>query len=166
MRAMVFGDTASGKSMFAERLGEITGVPVVHLDQVMESVGRGEQGVIGEIIREEARQDEWIIEGNAFTKDETFRLERATHAYAFDYGSMQSLALHVARYGRIKTGREERIGSNDASLNLPYFLSYIFKKFPPRKAAAIELARDLETELVIFRRRSEATRYLDGHDLG
>jgi adenylate kinase family enzyme len=33
-RVLVLGSSGSGKSTFARKLGEITGLPVVHIDQL------------------------------------------------------------------------------------------------------------------------------------
>lgn len=157
---MVFGDTACGKSTFAEGLGGLSGVPVIHLDKIMDTVGRDDRISIGDIIRAEADKDDWIIEGNAFTKDPTYRIKRAETVFAFDFSPARAMASHVARYGRIKLGVEERRGSEDNSLNLGYFVPYVFRKFPPRKEAAIELARSLHKDLVIFDRKKQAAQYL------
>lgn len=160
MRAMIFGDTATGKSTFAENLGVITDTPVIHLDRIMDSVGRDDRLSISDFIHEEADKDSWIIEGNAFTKDPTYRIEKSDLVFVFDFTPINALASHIARHARIKTGREERIGSENEALNLRYFLPYIFKKFPPRKQAALNYAQSLDKEVVIFNQRSQATQYL------
>jgi hypothetical protein len=160
MRAMIFGDTASGKSTFAEDLGELTGTPVIHLDQIMEGIGRDDRISIGKVIHEEADKDEWIIEGNAFTKDPTYRIERSDIVYAFDFSPVRAMAGHIVRYGHIKSGLEKRRGSDSEGLNLSYFAPYIFYKYPPRKRAAIAHAQSLEKELIVFNRKKQAAHYL------
>src|SRR3990172_3648958 len=40
MKIMIFGDTASGKSIFADRLGKKLSPPVIHLDELMDQIGR------------------------------------------------------------------------------------------------------------------------------
>ena len=85
MRAMIFGETASGKSTFAEGLGQATDLPVEHLDEISDEIGRNNREEIGEYIRNLADKEEWIIEGNAFTKDATHRLDRATKIFVFDF---------------------------------------------------------------------------------
>lgn len=136
---MIFGDTASGKSTFAETLGELTETPVIHLDQIMDGIGREDRASIGEIIHEETDKDEWIIEGNAFTKNPTYRIERSSLVFVFDFSPPRAMASHIARYGRIKSGIEQRKGSDDEKLNLSYFVPYIFQNYPPRKRIAVAL---------------------------
>jgi hypothetical protein len=160
MRAMIFGDTASGKSTFAENLGELTGTPVVHLDQIMDSIGRDDSISIGEVIHEEADKDAWIIEGNAFTKDPTYRIERSELVFAFDFSPVRAMTGHILRYGRIKSGLEQRKGSEDDKLNLSYFVPYIFQNYPPRKRSAIAHAESLDKETVIFNKRHQTSQYL------
>ncbi len=63
---MVIGGSGSGKSTFARRLGTVTSLPVIHLDQLnWESGWVQKQGeVAAKLGREAAAQDRWIIEGN------------------------------------------------------------------------------------------------------
>lgn len=160
MRAMIFGDTASGKSTFANELGAITATPVIHLDEIMESLGRDQRESISSAIHYEADKPAWVIEGNAFTKDKTYRIDRAECVFAFDFDPIQTLANHVTRYSRLKSGVETRVGSANQDLNLDYFIPYIFKKFPPRKRAAIDYAKETGKDLTVFNSRAQATAYL------
>lgn len=160
MRIMIFGDVASGKSTFANELGEITDTPVTHLDLLMDEMGRDNRVSIGDVIRDLADEDRWIIEGNAFTKDPFYRIERAETIYAFDFNPLRAFGGHVQRYARTKVGLERRIGSNDEQLQLPYFVPYIFKNFPPRKEAALQRAHELDKDVVIFNRKKQAAQYL------
>ncbi len=160
MRAMVFGDTASGKSTFAEGLGEVFDIPVIHLDKLMEQVGRDNREDINAHIHQEADKEEWVIDGNAFTKDPEYRIERADIVFAFDFTRFATILSHLARHRRIQSDKEQRLGSNSTELNLPYFIPYIFKVFPPRKKAVIEKATSMDKDIVIFNRKQQASEYL------
>jgi adenylate kinase family enzyme len=157
---MIFGDTASGKSTFANRLSDATSVPVFHLDEIMDEVGRDNPREIGRVICSIADQEEWIIEGNAFTKDPTYRIERSDSIFAFDFSPKNTMLNHVSRYAKIKIGAETRIGSDDNRLNLSYFLPYVYKKFPDRKNEAIEYAKSLDRKLYIFSSRKHVDDYI------
>jgi len=65
-RVLVFGPGASGKSTFATRLGEITGLPVIELDKVF-----WRSGLVptppdewASVQRELIQRDEWIMDGD------------------------------------------------------------------------------------------------------
>ena len=162
MRIMIFGDTASGKSSFAEKLGAIEDVPVLHLDQLMEEVGRDDRVSIGNCIVQEASKAEWIIEGNAFTKDPTYRMSRADVVYVFDFNRFATLYNHVKRYVKLRSKQEARKGSASTSLNLRYFVPYILIKFPSRKKQAIKQAKAQGKNLKIFTSHEDVNRFLAG----
>ena len=65
-RVMIIGCGGAGKSTLARRLGEITGLPVVHLDKLFwkpgwEQISREE---FDELHRKALMGDKWIIDGN------------------------------------------------------------------------------------------------------
>ncbi|HEY2847055.1 MAG TPA: hypothetical protein VGI80_04505, partial [Pyrinomonadaceae bacterium] len=65
-RVVVIGSGGSGKSTFSRRLGEVTGLSVVHLDKLYWQPGwvKTPRGEWIEIIRREIDEREWIIDGN------------------------------------------------------------------------------------------------------
>jgi hypothetical protein len=157
---MIFGDAASGKSTFAENLGQLTDIPVVHLDELMDDIGRDNHEEVAFAIQEQANRSQWIIEGNAFGDDPEYRLGLADVVYAFDFSPVRSLAGHIMRHARQRLGHEQRVGSANTELNLGYFLPYTFSTFPPRKRAAIDFAQANGKELEIFRSKQQASDYL------
>ena len=148
---MIFGDTASGKSSFAVKLAISENLPLVHLDRVMEDIGRDDRHSIASRIKKEADKANWIIEGNAFTKDLDYRIKQADKIYVFDFNRLATLVNHIKRYAKLRTKQEVRRGSESAELNLKYFIPYILFKFPPRKREAIRLAKSLKKDMVIFK---------------
>lgn len=157
---MIFGDTASGKSSFAEKLARIENLPVLHLDRIMDDIGRNDRRGIGEHIKDAASEPKWIIEGNAFTKDADYRIKQADRIYVFDFSRFATLANHLRRYVKIRGRKETRKGSDSIELNLRYFIPYIFIKFPPRKRRALQLAQSQGKDIVVFRRYRDIDRYL------
>ena len=160
MRVMIFGDSAVGKSTFASKLAGKLDIPVIHLDEVMEKLGREDRTSIEAYIKSEADKDDWIIDGNAFTKDRDYRLSRAELVIVFDSNRFITFAKYLRRYYQQKLNRQTRVGATDTSLNLLYFIPYIFIKFPPRKRRSIKRAKELKKEVVILRYRKESDRYL------
>ncbi|GEM_PF-4311213 len=161
MRIMIIGDIASGKSTFATRLGAACSLSVLHLDEVMENMGRENRGAIGEFIRKEANKDDWIIDGNAFTKDKTYRIERADTIIVFSARPIVTFCRHVFRWWRMKTNKELRVGAQDSRLNLRYYVPYIFRLFPKRKQEAIDYAASLKKRIIIINGFQNVDEYLN-----
>lgn len=77
-RVMIIGGSGSGKSTLARALGQRTGMPVIHMDQLywlpgwVERPGNEFNKMVGEI----AKQDDWILDGN-YSNSFDSRLTRA-----------------------------------------------------------------------------------------
>ncbi len=65
-RVMIFGASGSGKSTLAQRLGDVTGLPVVHIDPMYWKPGwvQREAGETTVLIRAAMAQDAWVFDGN------------------------------------------------------------------------------------------------------
>lgn len=163
MRIMIFGAVASGKSTFADRLSRQSGIPVVHADEITESVGREDRHWkrIGELIRRQADRPHWVFEGNAFSKDQTYRIERADVIFVFDAPRTVTFFRVLARYARWRFGIERRRGGSDHRLLLPYFVRYVFFMYPRQRKAALAAAREAGKRVIHIRSRRDAERYLD-----
>lgn len=159
MRIMIIGDIASGKSTFAKKLGARLTLPVLHLDEVMETMGRTNRDAIGTFIRKEADKNDWIIDGNAFTKDKTYRIERADTMIVFSARPMVTFFRHCFRWWKMKTNKELRIGAQDSRLNLRYYIPYIFRLFPKRKQEAIDYALSLKKKVIIINNLKDTEQY-------
>ena len=129
MRIMICGDVASGKSTFTMRLGRILGIPVFHLDALMKQAGRDNRVGVRAQIEQIADQPDWIIDGNAFTKDFGYRIKQADIVIVFDFGRFRTLVNYVVRGIKGKRG-EKRVGGGDTGFKMRYFLPYIIYKFP------------------------------------
>ena len=85
---MIVGRPGSGKTVFADRLGTLTGREVTHLDKHYWKPGWIKAYSSSEEFREKVRelisQDEWILDGN-FTKSIDLRLERADTVIFFNF---------------------------------------------------------------------------------
>ncbi len=161
MKVLIIGDSASGKSTFALALSKKLSLPVIHLDEKMDTLGRNDKDSIRKFIETEIAKENWVIDGNAFMKDKEARIRAADMIITFDFNPLVSFFNHIKRYLKLRTRIEKgRVGSANASLNLRYFIPYIFIKFPKRKREAISLAHSLGKKVVVFRSRADAIRYL------
>ena len=102
-RVLIIGCGGSGKSTLARALGEITGLPVVHLDKLFWKPGWVESSreEIDGVIRREIGKGRWIIDGN-YNRTLPQRLERCDSVIYLDFSRLACL-LGVAK--RILTTR-------------------------------------------------------------
>ena len=65
-RVMIIGQPGSGKSTLAQRLGDLTGLPVIHIDRIHWKPGWVERAQTEKhaMAHEVHMQDRWIFEGN------------------------------------------------------------------------------------------------------
>lgn len=158
---MVIGDSASGKSSFAKSLGQKLNIPVIHIDEINDSIGRNNPDKIQNTIRKEANKNDWIFDGNGFTKDKTYRLNKTDIIFVFNSNKFVTLWRVFYRHLKIKLGKEKRIGSLSEKFSLKYFIPYIFFKFPRRKQEAVSFARKLNKKIFIFNNKKEAWIFLE-----
>ena len=160
MKIIVIGDISSGKSTFANKLGRILQLPVIHLDETMDSIGRKNKDAIRNFIEEEIKKENWIIEGNAFTKDKNKRIYVTDVVFVFNLNPFISMYRHFLRYLKINFKNETRLGSSYSKLNLFYYIPYIFLKFPKRKREAVFLAKSLGKKVIAINNFSEANTFI------
>ena len=100
-RIMVMGSSGSGKSTMATRLGEITGLPVVHLDRLSWNPGwvATPDDIMKQKVEEAADQPAWIIDGN-YSASRGYRLERADAVIFLDFSRYTCLFRALKRWLR------------------------------------------------------------------
>ncbi len=93
-RIMIIGKPGSGKTVFADRLGKISGREVIHLDKHYWKSGWVKAYASSEQFREKVRElisgNEWVLDGN-FKNSIDIRLERADTVVFFDFPVWRSI---------------------------------------------------------------------------
>ena len=106
-RVMIIGCGGSGKSTLARKLGEKTGLPVVHLDKLFwkpgwVSLSREE---FDEVHRKALAEEKWIVDGN-FDRTIPERLKRCDTVVYLDFSRLACLLGVVKRvvttYGTVR----------------------------------------------------------------
>lgn len=100
-RVLVLGSSGSGKSTFARRLGAVTGLPVVHIDQLYWGPGwvQVPDDVYLQRLRNALAQPRWIIDGNnSLTLD--LRVPRADRIVLLDRSRLLCVARVMARVAK------------------------------------------------------------------
>ena len=98
-RVMIIGCGGSGKSTLARALGEKTGLPVIHLDQIWWAPGNWQHMDRGEfeaILREEMEKPQWILDGN-FRRTLELRLEKCDTVIYLDFNRFTCLRSWMCR---------------------------------------------------------------------
>ena len=158
MKAIVIGSPGAGKSTFARKLRDITGVPLFYLDMIFHradrtTVSREEfDRELGRIVALES----WIIDGN-YQRTLAMRFEAAEKVFYFDLPTEECLSGAAARIG---TKRED-LPWVERELD-PDFQQYIIdfpKDQKPKIDRLISQYRQ-SRDIIIFKSRVEADCYL------
>ena len=92
-RVMIIGCGGAGKSTLARKLGEKTGLPVVHLDQIYWRPGNWqhlEREEFDCLLMTELDKPRWILDGN-FNRTMELRLERCDSVIYLDINRVQCI---------------------------------------------------------------------------
>jgi adenylate kinase family enzyme len=164
-RILVMGSSGSGKSTFAQRLSDITGIPVVSLDALYWKPGWTPSHPIEFDTRatEAARQPRWIMDGN-YTSSGAGELRRsmADAVFWFDLPRRTCMTGILTRiltsYGRV---RPEMAPGCPEKIDLEFF-RYVWTYRRLQRPKLLQYFAGLRPDqaLICFTRRSQADRYL------
>jgi len=156
-KAIVIGCPGSGKTTFAEKLRDRTGMPLYYLDAVWHKPDRTHisRAEFDERLAEILAQDTWIIDGN-YSRTAEIRIQNCDAVFLFD------LPMEVCLQGAT-----ERLGK--ARYDMPWIdteldpkLKQEIEEFPDKNLPTIyELLRKYNKTAVIFKTREQADAYLD-----
>ena len=161
-RVIIVGSGGSGKSTFSRQLGEITGLPVIHLDTLFwkpnwTSTPKDEWA---EIVRCEIAKPEWIMDGN-FGGTREMRIQAADTIFVLDpprwlciYRIFKRLALyHNKKRPDMAEGCHEKIDWE--------FIMWVWNY---KSTSRVRLLNELETHgeknIVILKSRREVAEFL------
>lgn len=157
-RIIVIGSPGAGKSTFARKLREKTGLPLYYLDMIFHRPDRTTvtHEEFDQRIREILQTDNWIIDGN-YQRTLPLRFEACTDVFFLDFPLDQCLEGAEARIG---TAREDMPWVEQEFD--PEFRQYILD-FPkdqlPRIYELIEQYRD-SRQITVFQSRDEVDKWL------
>ncbi len=157
-RIVIMGGPGSGKSTFARRFAQATGLELIHLDQQFHLPGwvERDKGQWAARHAELIAGKEWIIDG-CYSATAGERIKRADMIIWFDLPThiclFRVLKRTIMNFGRVRpdsaTGCPERFDLE--------FLLYVltFRRKKHTRLMRIIATRDKNTSLVIVRRNSD-----------
>ena len=163
-RIMIIGCGGAGKSTLAKKLGEKTGLPVVHLDQIYWSPGNWEHLEKDEFdarLIKEMQKPCWILDGN-FNRTMELRLEKCDTVIYLDFNRITCILGWMKRVvTNWGTAREDMAPGCNEWFD-PEFAKWLwnFNKLNRSRYLAI-LEKQKDKEVYIFRNRRQVRNFLN-----
>ena len=158
-RVLVIGSSGAGKSHFAQRLGEATGLPVTHLDELYWLPNwqrRHSAGDWRSELKKVTGADRWIVDGN-YPDSLELRAERADLAIVLRYSRWVCLYRAVTR-AWLNRRPDDTVLHRET---LDWEFIRIIWRFPKVGRREIERLRALPNlRIVVLRNDDEAERFL------
>lgn len=162
-RVVVIGSGGSGKSTFSRQLGEITRLPVVHLDVLFwkpnwTSTPR-EEWI--ELVRCEIEKPEWIIDGN-FGSTREMRMQAADTIVLLDMPRWLCMYRIIKRMVQYRNRKRSDMAEGCLERFDWEFILWVWNyKRSSRIRAFKELGAQVGKKIVILKSRSEVARFLE-----
>ena len=163
-RIMIIGCGGVGKSTLAKKLGEKTGLPVVHLDQIYWSPGNWqhlEKDEFDALLMQELQKPRWILDGN-FNRTMELRLEKCDTVIYLDFNRITCILGWMKRVvTNWGTAREDMAPGCNEWFD-PEFAKWLwnFNKLNRSRYLAI-LEKQKDKEVYIFRNRRQVRNFLN-----
>lgn len=162
-RVMIIGCGGAGKSTLARRLGEKTGLPVIHLDQIWWAPGNWQHMDRGEfetILMAEMEKPQWILDGN-FHRTMELRLEKCDTVIYLDMNRFVCLKNWLGRVIKNWGHARPDMAEGCAEWIDPEFAAWIWNFNRKNRKRYLELLRNLEGKQVhILRSRRQVEKFL------
>lgn len=166
MKIAVLGYSGSGKSTLARQLGELYGVPVLHLDRVMFLPGwqerpKDEQLAIVQDFMDS--NDGWVIDGNYSNLLQERRLEEADEVVFLLFNRFSALSRVAKRY-RTYRGRSRPDMAEGCSekLDAAFIRWVLWEGRSAKKRAGFERKRKLcGAKGVVLKNQRQIDRWLE-----
>jgi adenylate kinase family enzyme len=165
-RALVIGSPGAGKSTFARKLGELTGIPVIHIDKLFWEPGwvQTPTPVYEQRLDAVLAQPRWIIDGiNTATLPR--RLEQADVMVWLDRSRVvclaQLLRRVVSNYGRVRPDMAPGCPESLPDIEFVRFIWSFDGVFRPRINAAIEATGAADRTILLTSHRQSSALLAD-----
>jgi len=155
-RALVIGCPGAGKSTFARRLRDATGLPLHYLDQLFWRADRThlDRDEFDTRLKAILSRDEWIIDGN-YARTLPMRLERCDTVFFLDYSTSVCIEGIAARWGTQREDMPWVETETDAD-----FIDFVQRFHADTRPAILDCLNSVKgVDIYRFRDRRDAERY-------
>lgn len=157
-KAIIIGCPGSGKSTFARKLADKTGLPLFYLDMLNWNADKTtvSKDIFCERLNKILIQDKWIIDGNYGSTME-MRMSACDTVFFLDFDADVCLSGIKERQGKPRPDMPWIETEDDEE-----FLQFIRDYNTQNRPRVMELLKKYgEKEIFIFQSRNEADRYLE-----
>ena len=163
-KVLVIGSGGAGKTALALQVGEITGLPVVHLDRLYWEPGWTvpDRDVWHQRLQDAMSRDEWILDGNYSATIDT-RLAEADTVLFLDFSPLICIWRVIRRYLRHRgSSRPDMAPGCEERLTLG-FLHWIWTFRSRRRDGLHRMLRkhSRKADVVVLRSQKEMNRYVE-----
>lgn len=157
-RVIIIGCPGSGKSTFARRLHDITGIPLYHLDMMYWNADRTtvDKKVFLERLQNAMRDAEWIIDGN-YASTMEMRIKECDTVFFLDYPSDICLSGITERIGKKRSDMPwiEKDNMDEE------FIDFVKKYNSESRPDVVKLLEEYSSKsITVFASREESEKYL------
>jgi len=161
-RVIIIGCGGAGKSTLARKLGEMTGLPVVHLDQLFWKPGWVEmpKEEFDAVLLNEVAKEKWIMDGN-YNRTIQQRLTRCDTVIYLDFSRlaclMGVLKRVVTTYGCVRPD----MGAGCPERFDPDFLKWVWNFNQNKRESYYQLLRNTtHARVIILKNRRAVNEFL------
>ena len=163
-RVMIIGSGGSGKTTLARQLGEKTGLPVVHFDQIFWSPGNWkhlEREEFDVLLQKELEKPRWILDGN-YNRTLEPRLERCDTVIYLDFPRLVSFTGWLRRVIKNWGHAREDMAEGCTEWFDPEMAKWVWTFNRKNRARYHQiLAAQTDKTVHIFRSRRKVKQFLD-----
>ena len=162
-RVLIIGCGGAGKSTLARRLGEKTGLPVVHLDQIWGAPGNWQHISREDFdvrLAEELSRPRWILDGN-FNRTIEVRLRHCDTVIYLDFNRFVCLKNWIGRVVKNWGHAREDMGEGCNEWFDPTMLRWIWQFNKTNRERYYRLRSEVEeVDIIILKHRRQVERFL------
>ncbi|MBQ9922619.1 MAG: adenylate kinase [Clostridia bacterium] len=157
-KVIIIGCPGSGKSTFARRLCNITGIPLYHLDMMYWNADRTtvEKKVFLERLQNSMSNPEWIIDGN-YQSTMEMRIKECDMVFFLDYPSDVCLSGISERKGKKRSDMPWIENDNTDE----EFIDFVKRYNSESRPDVIKLLEEYSSkDITVFTSREDSEKYL------